>query len=367
MKKLKFIFLFTALLFFCVYSYIWLVTAENIKAGITKEVEEAKNLGIIVEIENYNYSSFPFAVAVTARNPKLILKNATIGKSFTVKMPDIYISCNFLIKDCSSVINPEDRIEIIDEEKNEPLYEIKFSSGFEAKIQFGKSILIAESIEKEFDFDSLIRTLGFTAEKIVVLDLKTNQEVSIVKNLLLDETYDLNAQTPLVSTIKFGFAIDNAPSTDFYLSKAFNTFSINTNIENFRNLTKKSVESKEVKINSLDIDLDQTKLNSTGQFAFSNNNTPLTLNLNISINNYDHLIQRALLFMYHNDDAKKNAQYIVLKNITEKITGKPYGEGKASFNVETNATDPSNYIIGKSTLKEIMQLSLNQYGKKNNE
>ena len=234
-----------SVLFACVYSYIWLVTAEAIRAGIAKEVEEAKNLGIIVEIEDYKYSSFPFAVSVNAQNPKITLNNSAIGKSFIVNVPNIYVSCDIFIKNCTSTINPEEGIEILDKDRNKPLYEIKFLSGITAKTQFEKSLLIASSIEKVFNLDSLISTLGFAAEKIVVLNLETNQEVSVVNNLLLDETYNHDNMSPLVSKIKFSFKIDNSPSTGFYLAQAFSNFSIDTTIENFRHLKDKSNETKE--------------------------------------------------------------------------------------------------------------------------
>ena len=70
--------------------------------------------------------------------------------------------------------------------------------------------------------------------------------------------------------------------------------------------------------------------------------------------------------MYPNDIEKRNTQQKILLHIVEKITGKPCDD-KATFSVEPNVADPSNYLIGKTTLNEIMQLTLNQYSKKNNE
>jgi hypothetical protein len=364
MKKLRFLIPFFLVVIGCIYSYLWLEAAENMRSAISKEVEQAKELGIMVKIEDYKYSSFPFAVSVTPQNATLVLNNSINGKSFLVRIPDVTISCSILIDYCHSSIDPDSKIEILEKELKTPLYEIKFINGLSAFTKFSKSYLIAHFVEKKVLSENLIEQLGFESSEIAVNNLATNQEVSKVRNLMLNENFNFTDDVLPLSSIKFGFEMTNVPDTSFYLSAAFNKFMINANVDNFRLQENGDAKTKEVKINKLSCTLDKSSIDTKGKVILSNNSLPQALDLNITVTNYDYLVNRALQFSHQENLVRKEEQFQLIKKIVEKVINAPYGSSEqATFAVKVSKDNSANAIVGSTSLNEILQMTLGQYNR----
>lgn len=361
MKKLKFLIPFLVVIIASTYSYMWLVAAENIRSVINKEVDQAKDLGIIVEIGDYKYSSFPFAVSITPQQSTLLLNNSINGKSYLVRLPDVSISCNITLRTCSSSIEPGSKIEIVEKELKTPLYEIKFMKGLKAVTTLSKSYLLAYLIEKNIKRENLVQQLGLDSSEIVISNLVTNQEVSNIKNLMLKERFNFTDLDLPLSSVKFGFEMTNTPDTGFYLSQAFNKFVINANIDNFHLQDRGASKTKEVKINEFSCTLDKSSIDTKGKIILGHNSLPQALELNFMVNNYDYLIHRGLQFSSPYNSLNEEEKLQLIKKIAEKVTNAPYDTGQATFTVTASHNNSANVMIGNASLNEILQMTLGQY------
>jgi hypothetical protein len=366
MKKLKFLFPLILIIISCIYSYLWLITAEQIKKNINQEVEEARNLGILVDIDDFKYSTFPFAVTVKMHNTTLTLHNSINHKAYLVNMPDIVLSCDILVTKCTFGIESNSRIKILEKESKNFLYEVNFLNGINTDLHFTKSLLMAHFLAKGVSVESLTKSLNFAAPEITLYDMQTNQLASTIKHLAFSkiaENTQINSSAQLMS-MKFGVEIRNTTDSTFYLAHAFNALDMASEIEILTNQNDKSDISKEIKINKLRVNFDQANFETHGKFKIDEDSTLQEVDLSVAIKNYTDLFEKFTHVTSSAQSIERQKHATLLQQIVEQVTGKPYTTNVADFKIFSQPNNPDNLIIGNSSMNDIMQSILTYYQKK---
>jgi len=348
------------------YAYIWFSTAENIKAGFEAEINNSNVLGLNIQIDDYKYSGFPLNVSVTARNPSLKMKNPVNGLTYLAKIPNISVLCNLLITKCNVSLDPEKNIEIFKDDNLQKLSEIKFANGIRARAVMDRSYLGAILFEEKVEFENLTKELNLNCDSIIVHNLETNQDVTKITALNLSEIYNHDSSNALISSLNFGFNIQNSPSKGMYLSDVFNNLDVSVKFNISRNESNGSITGQILKLQDIAIKLDDASCNLSGDITVNQSKLPSSMNINVHVDNYDYLIQKYLKMQYQNNQNEIAQNYPIFQTIVEKITGNPYNINKADFNISTAEApgEKTTIVVGKSNLPDIFAIMLTKYNEK---